>query len=103
MTAAFQASLLEQVDPETPAQAGAGFGDNEVRVYAGQLAGDVALAPRISARAFFDVTHRDHDLDRSSAIFAPANGTQIAPFLEAYTRLDFGAEASHKLVEEEAS
>jgi len=96
ITAGFQATLLEQESPETPAQQSAGFGENETIAYTAQLAGDFLITNAFSASAFAKYSYRDHDIDRSSPIFGPGNGTQVDEFLETYLRFDAEAELRYR-------
>jgi hypothetical protein len=96
VTAGFQASFLEQEDPDTPAQRGAGFGENEVNVLSAQVSGDLQLTQDLAGSAYFKLVHRDRDIDRSSALFGPTNGTQVDELLETYQRIDVGAEARYR-------
>jgi hypothetical protein len=96
LSAGFQASLLEQEDPDTPAQRGARFGENQVNVLSAQLSGDFQLNQDLAVSAFFRLVHRDRDIDRSSALFGPTNGTQVDELLETYQRIDLGAEARYR-------
>ncbi len=93
VTAGFQATLLEQERPSTPLQRASGFGDNQVLVYSAQFSGDLRVTRDISASAFVRYVRRDNDIDRSSALFTPANGTQVDEFLDTYDRIDMGGEA----------
>ena len=96
VTAGFQATVLDQEDPKTPAQRSAGLGRNKIIVYSAQLAGDVQIVRDISANAFAKFIYRDHDIDQSTTLFNPTNGTQVDEFLETYSRVDAGAEALYR-------
>jgi len=96
LTAGFQVAHLEQKTPETPAQRSAGFGDNDTLAYTAQLSGDLRVTDDVSASAFVKYAYRDHDLDRSSPIFNPSNGTQVDEFLKTYKRIDAEAELRYR-------
>jgi hypothetical protein len=97
VTAGFQATVLEQQDPDTPAQDAVDFGRNKTIVYSTQVSGDVQLAQDLSANTHFKYVYRDHDIDRSTSLFNPRNGTQVDEFLETFQRVDAGAEALYRL------
>jgi len=96
VTGGFQGTVLEQENPDTPAQRSAGFGKNKTIVYSGQLAGELQVVQNVSANINFKVAYRDHDIDRSSSLFNSSNGTQVDEFLDSYTRIDAGAETVYR-------
>jgi hypothetical protein len=96
-TAGFQATVLEQESPDTPAQSAVDFGRNKTIVYSTQASGDVQLSERFSANAHFKYVYRDHDIDQSTSLFNSTNGSQVDEFLETYQRIDLGAETQFQL------
>ena len=96
LTGGFQGTLLEQENPETPAQRSVGFGKNKTIVYSAQLAGDFQVVQDVSANVNFKVVYRDHDIDQSTSLFGPSNGTQVDEFLDSYSRIDVGAETIYR-------
>ncbi len=96
VTGGFQGTLLEQQDPDTPAQRSAGFGENKTIVYSAQLAGDIQIIRDVSANVNFKVVYHDNDIDQSTSLFNPSNGTQVDEFLDSYSRIDVGAETIYR-------
>jgi hypothetical protein len=96
LTGGFQGTLLEQEDPDTPAQRSVGFGKNKTIVYSAQLAGDFQVVQDVSTNVNFKVVYRDHDIDQSTSLFNPSNGTQVDEFLDSYSRIDVGAETIYR-------
>lgn len=96
ISAGFRVASVDQKTPETPAQRTSGFGDNSTLAYTAQLSGDVRLTEAISFSAFMKYAYRDHDLDRSSPLFGPTNGTQVDEFLKTYKRVDAEAELRYR-------
>jgi len=96
VTAGFQATVLDQEDPKTPAQRAVGLGRNKAVVYSAQLSGDVRIARNVSANAYVKYVYRDHDLNNNTPIFNPGNGTQVDEILETYHRVDAGAEGIYR-------
>ena len=93
VTGGVQATVVEQQAPKTPAQRSAGFDDNRLLVYSAQLSGDLEITRNLSASGFAKYVYRDNDVDRSTALFAPGNATQVDELLDAFHRIDLGAEA----------
>jgi hypothetical protein len=94
--AGFQASVVDQDSPKTPAQRAAGFNSNDLIVLSSQLSGDVQIASDLSANAFVKYVYRDHDLDEGTLLFDPDNGSQVDPFLETFHRVDLGGEVIYR-------
>ncbi len=65
-------------------------------LYSAQLSGDVQIVRDVSANAFVKFIYRDHDIDQSTTLFNPTNGSQVDEFLETYRRIDMGAEALYR-------
>jgi hypothetical protein len=97
VTAGFQATRVEQDSPRTPAQGAAGFDENETIAFTAQVSGDLRISEALTARAFAKYAYRDHDLDRSTALFNPDNGTQVDEFLRKFLRFDAEGELRYRL------
>jgi hypothetical protein len=96
VTGAFQFSQLEQKSGKTTAQLAAGLDAPEVLTYSGNITGSLTLSDQMSAGAWVKVVHRDNDLDRSTTLFNPSNGSQIDEHLESSTRVDAGIEGIYR-------
>lgn len=92
----FQASQLSQVNDTTFAQQTAGLKDSSLLYYSGNVALDVAIVDGVSANAYFKYDERQNDIERNTALFNAANGTQVDPFMKSWTRMLAGAEAVYQ-------
>ena len=75
----FQVVELEQAGQLTPNQISAGLDDNSVRYYGANAAVDISLTDHLSLSSFFKFEQRNNDIPRDTALFGPANGTQVDP------------------------
>lgn len=92
----FQIARLQQVGDLTPAQVAAGLRENEVLALSANAALDVPLGDRFAVQGRVKYDQRTNDLDRTSTLFSPANGTQVDEFLRRYSRLGAELEAVHR-------
>jgi hypothetical protein len=92
-----QLSVLEQVDDRTPFQHGAGLRDNRLYYSSANFTADVNLIGALSANGYFKFDQRDNDIERNTALFDDANGTQVDEFVHRWTRLLGGIEGVYRI------
>ncbi|MBW2420018.1 MAG: hypothetical protein JRH19_15855, partial [Deltaproteobacteria bacterium] len=93
----FQIGQLEQARELTPNQDFAGLVDNRVRYYGANAALDLQVVRNLSVNAIFKYDRRDNDIQRDTALFNQANGSQIDPFLDHWQRFLVGGELELRL------
>ena len=93
----FQIGQLEQARELTPNQDLAGLVDNRVRYYGANAALDLQVVRNLSFNSFFKYDRRDNDIQRDTALFNQANGSQIDPFLDHWQRFLVGGELELRL------
>jgi len=91
----FQMARVQQVGDRTPAQEAFGLLDNEVVSLSANGRANVRLAERWSVEALVKYDQRKNDLDRTTALFSPVNGTQVDEFLQRANRLKARLEVVH--------
>jgi hypothetical protein len=91
-----QLSVLDQVDDRTPFQHGAGLRDNRLYYSSANFTADVNLIGALSANGYFKFDQRDNDIERHTALFDDANGTQVDEFIRRWTRLLGGIEGVYR-------
>ncbi len=94
----FQTASLRQVGGLTPNQLATGLGDNAIRFYSADLAGNVFLTHAVSTNAYFKYDFRDNRIQRDTLLFNPLGGdpSQVAPFLETLEEVKAGVEVEYR-------
>jgi hypothetical protein len=87
LEAGFQIARLQQVGDRTPAQASAGLTDNQVVSWSANAATDIVLAEHWSIQGLFKYDDRSNEIDRTTSLFNPTNGTQVDEFLRRSKRM----------------
>jgi hypothetical protein len=94
--AGIHSSYLKQVDEFTPMQRSAGLRDNRLLYTSANLTADVAIFDSLSANAFVKFEQRDNDIDQSTALYNPSNGTQVDEFIHRWRRWLGGLEGLYR-------
>lgn len=96
VTAAFQATVLDQESPRTPRQQSVGLDRNKASVYSARIAGDLRIARDWTANAFAKYVFRDREIDQNTPLFGPTSPNQVDEFLDSFQRIDLGAESVYR-------
>jgi hypothetical protein len=92
-----QLTRLEQTGDRTPNQKSAGMDDNSVTYYSANAAVDVQILGNLSLETVFKFDRRNNDIDRSTDLFNPDNGTQIDEYMRNWRRYEVGGEFVYRM------